>query len=243
MTASGASPRSALRLRSPRSRAARAPPAAWATAPRPAPAPVSRPRALPQRAEVQRSHRPGGGARRRRAACARTSRSSTASGNVLGVFTMSGAPARRRHHQRRGERGRRATSAGWTACPRVSSRRRSRRSPRRSPAPTSPRAATRSRRAPRARSCRSTSTPHEAQQPSGPLYGVQFSQLTCSRRDAQPDAGHGRAAALAARPLRRSRRPAALQERHAWSAASASRRTASTGSTATSSDIDATPRS
>ena len=46
----------------------------------------------------------------------------------------------------------------------------------------------RSRRAPRARSCSEHFNPDEAQQPSGPLYGVQFSQLVVLGRESQRDA-------------------------------------------------------
>ena len=61
---------------------------------------------------------------------------------------------------------------------------------------------------------------------SGPLFGVQFSQLPCSDLAARFNGNVGadrlhRPEALAARPRRRSGRLPALQERRAWSAASA----------------------
>ena len=113
-------------------------------------------------------------ARRARATSQRPSPWSIGVGNVLAVFHMNGARAHLPHCQRS-----RRAPAAWKASP-VRARRAWPRSPRRSPAPTC-------RREGNAFTTRTASqivqehfNPREAQQPAGPLFGVQFSQLTCS---------------------------------------------------------------
>ena len=61
---------------------------------------------------------------------------------------------------------------------------------------------------------------------SGPLFGVQFSQLPCSDLSSRFNAGGGTGALIGPKrsplgPRGRSRRLPALQERRRWSAASA----------------------
>ena len=90
----------------------------------------------------------------------------------------------------------------------------SQRSRRRSPARTCRPRATRSRRARRARSSSRTSIRAKRNQPSGPLSGVQFSQLSCSDVNQQAAAGTIGPKRAPLGLAARSGRPAALQERH-----------------------------
>ena len=101
------------------------------------------------------------------------------------------------------------------------------RSRRRSPARTCRRRATRSRRARRARSSSRTSIRARANQPSGPLFGVQFSQLSCSDVNQRASAGHDRARSARRSASRRIRAGCRCTRTAPWSAASASSPTAS----------------